>query len=210
MRPVCYPSRTGAAMLLLPLAGCMSMSGLDSSSKYACAAPKGVACNSVSGNYANAIRGNLPSQQRAFGAAAAKAPGDASGPPSKASSRESSRTPPAPATDTPQPLALRSQARYLRLWIKPWEDIDGDLLDQSYVYVQIDHGRWQIEHVRQAIFERYAPLQAPPAASAAATTETSADPPAPPPVQRPSGTSGFPLLGNPASNAGSHPAGSDS
>jgi hypothetical protein len=39
------------------------MSGLSGSSDYACKAPDGVTCDSVSGTYANAIHNNLPSQR---------------------------------------------------------------------------------------------------------------------------------------------------
>jgi conjugal transfer pilus assembly protein TraV len=58
---------------------------------------------------------------------------------------------------TPDPL--RSQARILRLWIKPWEDADGDLYDQGYVYVQVDNGQWLIDHVQRQIRDAYAPLR---------------------------------------------------
>ena len=46
--------RLCAMALLLPLAACVNMSGLSGGSKYACTAPEGVACDSVSGTYANA------------------------------------------------------------------------------------------------------------------------------------------------------------
>ncbi len=45
------------------LAGCTSISGLTGSSSYACKAPDGVTCDSVSGTYANAVQNNLPSQR---------------------------------------------------------------------------------------------------------------------------------------------------
>ena len=67
--------RLCAMALLLPLAACVNMSGLSGGSKYACAAPEGVACDSVSGTYANALHENLPSQ-RTSGTAA----GDAAAP----------------------------------------------------------------------------------------------------------------------------------
>ena len=47
--------RLGAISLLLTLGACMNMSGLGGDSKYACKAPDGVACDSVSGTYANAV-----------------------------------------------------------------------------------------------------------------------------------------------------------
>ena len=117
----------------------------------------------------------------------------------------------APDTDALAPVALRSQARYLRLWIKPWEDIDGDLFDQAHVYVQIDHGRWQIEHVQRAIRERYAPLRPPPSTStatgsAAPDAPSDAAPATAADVRRPDPV--FPLLGNTPTGRGGRPSGS--
>ena len=80
---------------------------------------------------------------------------------------------------------LRSQTRVLRLWFKPWEDADHDLYDQGYVYVQIDNGRWLIDHAQQRIRDAYAPVRPPqPKALPAAVPATPASPhlfgPAPP------------------------------
>ena len=50
------------------LAGCSSITGLDGSSQYACKAPEGVKCDSVSGNYYNALQNNLPAQRKTTGA----------------------------------------------------------------------------------------------------------------------------------------------
>ncbi len=63
-------------------------------------------------------------------------------------------------------MPLRSSARILRLWFKPWEDADRDLYDQGYVYVQIDGGQWLIEHAQRQIREAYAPLRPPPRSAA--------------------------------------------
>ena len=199
--------RLCAMALLLPLAACVNMSGLSGGSKYACAAPEGVACDSVSGTYANALHENLPSQ-RTSGTAA----GDAAAP-----SRSAVPVAPAPAR---QPLAAPTaanalagtQARVLRLWTKPWEDADGDLWDQGYVYVQVDTGRWQIDHVRQRIRDQYAPLRPPPAApspapssSGQAPTETDAPAPSEGAVQRPTSLNPFPSLSRPPAGLGTHP-----
>jgi conjugal transfer pilus assembly protein TraV len=144
--------RLGAVCLLLPLAACMNMSGLGGDSKYACKAPDGVACDSVSGTYANALHNNLPSQQAQTIARRQKEASEEN-PPNRLARPISSAT--ANASDmavTPSPL--RTQARILRLWIKPWEDADGDLYDQGYVYVQVDNGQWQIDHVQRQIRDR--------------------------------------------------------
>jgi conjugal transfer pilus assembly protein TraV len=47
----------------------------------------------------------------------------------------------------------------LRLWIKPWEDADRDLNGESLVYVQVDNGRWLVDHVQRQAREPYAPIR---------------------------------------------------
>jgi conjugal transfer pilus assembly protein TraV len=170
---------------LMVLAGCTSLSGLDGSSSLSCKAPDGVTCDSVSGIYANAVRNNLPSQRSGNSApTAGKASAAPSAPPvatpasAPAQSGVPSR-PSAPLTATASAMPLRSSARILRLWFKPWEDADRDLYDQGYVYVQIDSGQWLIEHAQRQIREAYAPLRPPPrsAGPAPATGSGSANEP---------------------------------
>ena len=50
-------------MGMTALGGCTTASGLDASSKFACSAPDGVTCMSVSGIYANSKAGSLPAMQ---------------------------------------------------------------------------------------------------------------------------------------------------
>lgn len=144
----------GITLLCAALTGCTSMSGLGGSSSYACKAPEGVTCESVSGTYANALRNNLPSQRHA---AAQAATGSAQ----QASSAASGATIPRVVGVSPTTVALRSAPRILRLWFKPWEDTEHDLHDQGYVYVQFDAGRWQVDHVQQQIRDAFAPVKAP-------------------------------------------------
>jgi len=145
-------------VLSVALAGCADMSGVGGTSHFACKAPAGVQCNSVSGNYANALQNNLPSQL---------------------AGRTTSTAVPAPLTSVAParvvaslpPLdgpadALRSRPRVNRLWINAWEDQDHDLVDQSYVYVQVDDGRWLVDHARAKVREGFAPLRAVVAAKA--------------------------------------------
>jgi conjugal transfer pilus assembly protein TraV len=150
--------------LATAIGGCSNISGLDGSSSYSCKAPDGVVCDSVSGTYANAIRGNLPNQR----ARAAAAPASAASAPPPAMPR----MPAVPTTASAalvSPMPPRSTARILRLWFKPWEDADHDLYDQGYVYVQVDSGRWLIDHVHRQLREASAPLRPPPRASAASS-----------------------------------------
>lgn len=159
-----------AAVCLTLLAGCGDMTGLGGKSEYACKAPVGVQCNSVSGNYYNAFP--------AGGGAAAK------GAPTKGTPRAAPRSMYTMAKAASsgsslqgqpafEPAALRSPPRVMRLWIKPWEDSDHDLHDQSFVYLQTDPGRWQIAHAQRQIRDAYAPLT-PPASPQTAVPEPTA------------------------------------
>ena len=140
---------------VVSLAGCMSLSGLSGNSSYACKAPDGVTCQSVSGTYANAVANNLPAQRARAKPSAAP---EQAPPPAPAASAPGVRN---ASSDAAPPLPLRSAPRILRLWFKPWEDADRDLYDQGYVYVQVDGGRWLVDHAQRAIREAYAPVRAP-------------------------------------------------
>ena len=121
------------------LGGCAStMGGLGGEGSYACKAPVGSQCTSVSGVYANSIHGQPP---------ASALPKPAKEPTSTAvAATVASASTAAPGLGAP-PSALRSQPRVLRLWIAPWEDADGDLHEASVVHVLVDTGRWLIERV---------------------------------------------------------------
>jgi conjugal transfer pilus assembly protein TraV len=149
------------------LSACASMSGIGGTAEYGCKAPQGVQCNSVSGNYFNALQHNLPSQRQHH-------PIDDASDGIASSSQPITTMKKISASDaSPLSLAasrLRSQSRVLRLWFKPWEDADHDLVDQGFVYVQIDSGHWLIDHVQQRIRDAYAPILPPRAASTSAAT----------------------------------------
>jgi conjugal transfer pilus assembly protein TraV len=160
------------------LSGCASnLTGLDGSSQYACRTPVGVKCDSVSGTYHNAIRNNLPTQHRP--ARPTGEPGNAT--PDTTPSPQAPQTAPtalAVSTDTPSTAAkpLRAAPRILRLWIKPWEDADHDLNGESLVYVQVDNGRWLVDHAQHLAREPFAPVRAARAPGGASGEGTSADP----------------------------------
>lgn len=160
--------RAMALTLLAALAGCGDLSGLGGTNQYACKAPEGVKCQSMSGTYYNG-----PGQPTsAAGAAGAVAP--------TAGVRMRRRAAaPEPAYE---PTALRSPGQVLRLWIKPWKDADNDLEDQSYVYLQVREGQWRLEHVQRRVREAYAPLR-PPRVEPAAQAPAAAPEPAVTPAQ---------------------------
>ena len=169
-----------AGTAVLGLGGCASnLSGVGGTPTYACKAPAGAQCTSVSGVYANAGQGarqllgsDAPraTGSGALGTSAADATShgpvvrSGAGAPAPKASAVETRPAPAPASGatTVAPTApsaavpaqstaaLRIAPRVLRLWIAPWEDSDGDLHEASTVHVLIDHGRWLIERVRPA------------------------------------------------------------
>ena len=154
------------------LGGCAStMSGLGGEGSYACKAPVGSQCTSVSGVYANSIHGQPP---------ASALPKPAKEPTSTAAAATvASASTAAPGLGAP-PSALRSQPRVLRLWIAPWEDADGDLHEASVVHVLVDTGRWLIERVTPANRQRVDAVRPPIPSTAPASGPASASEPVPP------------------------------
>jgi len=155
----------------LALSGCASsLSGVGGTQNYACKAPEGALCTSISGVFANSAQGTLrptPTPANKPPAAALATTLATSGAASVAPSRSTA----ASVSDRP---AMRANARVLRVWIAPWEDSDGDLHEDALVHVLVDTGRWLIEHVRPASRSRMESV-APPIAS----VQDSAPPKAP-------------------------------
>lgn len=154
------------------LCGCGSITGLDASSTYNCKAPEGVKCDSVSGTYENAVRNNLPSQRRHSAAPAS----DVGATSTRSRPAMTAAAAPAAGAATVQSSAqelqpLRSPPKQLRLWIKTWQDSDADLNEESKVFVQIDNGRWLVEHAQQEARSAYAPVRAPVRSAAAAKVD---------------------------------------
>ena len=167
-------ARRTALLGLLALSGCASsLSGIGGTQDYACKAPIGSLCTSVSGVYANALHRMAqvprPPQTESPQIAQGENPKSNTHPPPFGAIRPvipmsaaPAAKPIAPLTTLPSFLAaphpsvsapitpepLRTNPRLLRLWIAPWEDADGDLHDAAVVHVIVDTGRWLIERVR--------------------------------------------------------------
>lgn len=133
-----------AAIVMLGVTGCAgTLTGLEGESKFACKAPDGVTCSSLSGVYANAVANNLPALRKDGNGEQAVTP----------QSRGALITGQVASSGDP----VRVQSKVMRIWIAPWEDTDGDLHDQSYLYVVANAGRWAIEHSQRQIVDRYRP-----------------------------------------------------
>lgn len=61
----------------------------------------------------------------------------------------------APNSGTP----LRTPERVLRIWMAPFQDQEGDLHDQRYVYTTVQPGQWTLDAAKAQIKERYQPVR---------------------------------------------------
>jgi conjugal transfer pilus assembly protein TraV len=43
-----------------------------------------------------------------------------------------------------QPIPIRTQAKVMRIWMTPWEDDDGDLHADGFIYTEIEGRRWNL------------------------------------------------------------------
>ena len=145
------------------LGGCATgLTGIGGSDKLACKAPDGVTCSSLSGVYANALAGNLPGLMQKHEKTSSSFLG-ISVPESKTSENslyksKTSAGSSAIAGETPSSgMPIFTKPEIMRIWVAPWEDAEGDLHDQSYLYVVASEGRWAIEHNERQIMNRYMP-----------------------------------------------------
>lgn len=133
------------------LSGCASISGYDSTSDFSCAAPDGVSCESVAGVYANARAKNLPSQQPKEKGPLTSVPGDGyEG--DYAYPKEKYvviRKIAGQANKTGQPIYR--QPKVVRIWFAPYEDENHVLHDQSYSYLTVQKGYWDLEHLDETL-----------------------------------------------------------
>lgn len=141
------------------VAGC-SASGLDAKSTFACKAPDGVTCMSVSGVYETSRHNALPGQQPGTSNPGLKADPPVGAPNAAPAKASIDGVPIAHRPPLTSGTPLRSAPRVLRIWLAPYEDSEGDLRDQTHLYITVDRGTWQIEHTRRAIQDRFAPVRA--------------------------------------------------
>lgn len=179
------PSKNGlplAAAAATFLSACSNLAGIGGSAEFKCKAPDGVQCQSVSGVYHNAQQGNLPALRGGLtpqsGSAAPSRMMQVANAVSRPDASAPADEPGGAAPGAAPPLgAIRAEPTLIRIWIAPWEDADGDLNDQSYVYLPVDSGRWLIGHTRNRVKDAFAPVK-PPRAGAAQPAPAQDKPPA--------------------------------
>lgn len=138
MKVVLYPILMSVAL------GACSFTGYGGTSQFRCSHQHGISndplCASISSNYDASVAGTLgQAPTEAMNAAAVQT--------LMRTSALSSGTP------------IRSPAEIARIWIAPYLDTDGDLIDQSFTYVTINTGQWLIAHNQQAIVDEYRPIR---------------------------------------------------
>lgn len=57
-----------------------------------------------------------------------------------------------------QPVPIRTQAKVMRIWMAPWEDDDGDLHADGYLYTEIESRRWNLGERFRSLGTAISPL----------------------------------------------------
>lgn len=115
-----------ALLLITALAGCAS------EPHYACGLPAGVTCKPVSAVYRSSVAGS-------FTPAPMKGTGDRQG-----DSKAGAAAPPAVVATVKPGDPLITPPKLIRVWVNRWEDHDGDLHDETYLYLRLDNGHWTL------------------------------------------------------------------
>jgi len=119
--------RKAAATIALAV----TLGGCASGPKYACGVPSGIGCKPVRAVYQASLAG-VPAITTNTDRTAAAPPAP----------KGIAKAVPADSAGPGDPLL--SRPRQLRVWIAHWEDADGDLVDESNVYLRLDRGSWVI------------------------------------------------------------------
>ena len=57
------------------------------------------------------------------------------------------------------PIPLRTSAQVMRIWLAPWESMDGVLHLPSYLYAEVVERKWSVGEAKMEIAPRITPLQ---------------------------------------------------
>jgi len=142
--------------------------GLGGSSEFACPLTGGVTCENVSSVYRMSRSGTLPSKTQPPASSAPSSSSTATTVALRGTGRDGAGAT-GPGRDRGSDRDLHAQqdvggspmpsiAAADPAWvIVPYEDADGDLVGDAYVFIPVDSGRWMVEHARQRIRDAYAP-----------------------------------------------------
>jgi len=169
-----FSGNMAAVGVALVLGGCTNLSGLSGKKDFACEAPDGVSCMSISGVSANVDRGNLPSyikQKEKDELTGAMINGSKESKDAEREAKGRGKPLPLPAYSPDATLSpatmltvgsgtpVRVPPKEMRIWIAPTEDTDGDLHEQRYIYVVVNDGRWMVDATRLNTRNKYTQFQ---------------------------------------------------
>ena len=120
------------------LSSCTSLSGVGGDAHYACPAPQGVQCGSVTANYQQSLHRDFPP----------RGPTERIALVAENANAATMTTARLANADADPATPLYSPPRILTLWVAPWEDRDNVLHDAAFVHVPIDQWHWLIDHFR--------------------------------------------------------------
>ena len=121
------------ALLSLPM-----LLGACATTHYACGLPNGITCKPVSAVYAASLAGSRgndnDTRESNANVKALPTPFE----------EATAATPPTVVATVKPGDPLLSPPKQIRVWINRWEDQTGDLHDETYLYLRLDNGRWQL------------------------------------------------------------------
>ncbi len=145
--------------LLLIFLFLLSLGGCAVKGDYACGIPEnGVKCQSLGETHKQLYEGTLPSlytepfpEHEDSTNQAADVNSENSGPVlddgnSKVSNSEAERIQQPLIETVSANQAILSQPREMRIWFDRFTDPEGDLHDESFVFIRIDNGHWVIDN----------------------------------------------------------------
>lgn len=108
------------------------LSGCSTTPQYACNAPDGGKCQSVTAAYQAALGKKAKAEKVTTNSNTAS------------NGTNATQAKPAVTQYIPEGVAIRSMPQVMRVWIAPWEDNNGVFHDQSYNYFVADAGEWTL------------------------------------------------------------------
>ena len=123
-----------AGFAVLAISGCAALP--DTTLGHKCGIPDGVGCLSTQEVYNRTVAGDLPGMEKLGGG-------------SRGLPQPGNQGVEVPLFSDDGAKVIRTSALYsppeeLRIWVNRWRDSDGDLHDDSFIYVLVGEGQWLV------------------------------------------------------------------
>lgn len=110
-----------------------ALTGCATAPHYACGLPAGVTCKPVSAVYQSSVAGDFK-----------QAPTKGTGNGHSDSKASAAASPPTVVATVKPGDPLITPPKLIRVWVNRWQDHDGDLHDETYLYLRLDNGHWTL------------------------------------------------------------------